>query len=518
MNPVAVQEYDAVTSTVARAGGGPGFVSVVCAVVGVILWCVAWYWGTASEIALIWWRSDTFAHGLIVLPVFAWLIWGKREEIGGLIPEPVPWLVLPVAGAGFLWLLGQLVSVAAAAHAGFVLMMVIGLVAVLGWRLARVLMFPLAFLLFGIPVGEFLLPTLMNFTAEFTVGALRMTGIPVYQEGLHFVIPNGRWSVVEACSGIRYLIASVMVGSLYAYLNYASARKRALFMLVAIIVPILANWLRAYMIVMIGYLTDNELAAGVDHLIYGWVFFGVVILAMFWIGRFWSDVPHPARSAAVAPAVRSRARWFGMVPVAVVIAFFPPVLAHLDAAVAAFEVRYALPAPATGWVASDAQRMDYRPHYIGARGEAVAAYLDANGGEVLVYSAFFEQQREGAEMVTWGNGLVPPESKLFNVLTGSGVDTALGRVRSAEIIGPGGRFAVAHWYVVNGRILTREWEVKLRLAADRLGGQSDASMVYVLATPIAEGGDGLERLRAFVAAHGPALVQLAAEAGMGGRQ
>ena len=124
------------------------------------------------------------------------------------------------------------------------------------------------------PFGEFLLPVLMEYTANFTVTALRLSGIPVYREGLQFVIPSGSWSVVEACSGVRYLIASFMIGTLFAYLNYRSTRRRLVFMGVSIVVPILANWLRAYMIVMLGHLSGNTIAVGVDHLIYGWLFFG----------------------------------------------------------------------------------------------------------------------------------------------------------------------------------------------------------------------------------------------------
>ena len=150
----------------------------------------------------------------------------------------------------------------------------------LGWRAARVWWFPLAFLFLAVPVGDFMLPVLMSWTADFTVLALRWSGVPVYREGLQFVIPSGAWSVVEACSGIRYMIASVTVGCLFAYLSYSSLKKRLIFVGVAILVPLVANWLRAYMIVMIGHLSGNELATGVDHLIYGWVFFGVVILAM----------------------------------------------------------------------------------------------------------------------------------------------------------------------------------------------------------------------------------------------
>ena len=74
-------------------------------------------------------------------------------------------------------------------------------------------------------------------TADFVVLALQATGIPVYREGLWFVIPSGQWSVVDACSGVRYLIASFMVGSLFAYLNYRSLRRRAVFVLVSILLP-----------------------------------------------------------------------------------------------------------------------------------------------------------------------------------------------------------------------------------------------------------------------------------------
>jgi hypothetical protein len=49
-------------------------------------------------------------------------------------------------------------------------------------------------------------------------------GHPGLPRGLQFVIPSGSWSVIEACSGVRYLIASFMVGALFAYLNYQLAQ------------------------------------------------------------------------------------------------------------------------------------------------------------------------------------------------------------------------------------------------------------------------------------------------------
>ena len=82
------------------------------------------------------------------------------------------------------------------------------------------------------------MPRLMDWTADFTVAALRLTGVPVYREGVHFVIPTGQWSVIEACSGIKFLIASVMAGSLYAWLMYRSPGRRIAFIAASIVVPL----------------------------------------------------------------------------------------------------------------------------------------------------------------------------------------------------------------------------------------------------------------------------------------
>src|SRR6185295_12652216 len=176
-----------------------------------------------------------------------------------------------------------------------VLMLLSTVLTVLGVSLTKMLAFPLFFLLFAVPFGEFLEPPLMEHTADFTVAALRFTGIPVYREGLYFTIPSGNWSVVEACSGLRYLIASLCVGVLYAYLTYRTPLRRAVFIGASVVLPIVGNWLRAYMIVMIGHLSGMKYAVGVDHLIYGWLFFGVLMLSLFWIGSFWREdlAPEP---------------------------------------------------------------------------------------------------------------------------------------------------------------------------------------------------------------------------------
>src|SRR5262249_26263102 len=218
-----------------------------------------------------------------------WLAWQRRHALRLLEIKPCYGALAPLAATGFTWLFAGLGGVGVVQHYALATMVALTLLAILGVQVTKALAFPVFFLFFAVPFGEFLEGILMEQTAEFTVAALRLTGIPVYREGQFFSIPSGNWSVVEACSGLRYLIASLTVGVLYAHLTYLSSGRRAAFIAASIVVPIVANWLRAYMIVMIGHLSGMKYAVGVDHLIYGWLFFGVVMMLLFWVGSYWRE-------------------------------------------------------------------------------------------------------------------------------------------------------------------------------------------------------------------------------------
>ena len=264
------------------------------------------YRDTATVMVGIWWRSETFAHCLLVLPISLWLVWRQRQRLAAMTPRAQPWVLLPLLAVAVVWLLADLVVVNAAAQFALVAMLVLTVPAVLGFQVTRTILFPLMFLFFGVPFGEFALPMLMEWTADFTVFALQLTGVPVFREGQHFVIPSGNWSVIDECSGVRYLMASFMVGALFAYLNYRSYKRRVIFMLFSLLVPIVANWVRAYLIVMVAHLSGNRIATGVDHVLYGWVFFGIIIFIMFVIGARWSE---PDEAMSSDGAADSRQAW-----------------------------------------------------------------------------------------------------------------------------------------------------------------------------------------------------------------
>ena len=264
--------------------------NVVITLLITICW-IGLFLSTFEATVEIWSRSETFAHGFLIFPIVIWLFWRDRQQFTALvINSSIKGAVVTVLFI-MLWLSGQLLDIAVFSQLGAVG----GLAAchwmVFGDKFAKKYQFPLVYLIFAVPMGNTLIPMLQTITAELTVFMLELSQVPVYFEGLYITTPTGHFEVAVACSGIRYLIASLAVGTLFAYLNYRKLSKQITFVLFSIAVPILANGIRAYLIVLIAHLSDMKYATGVDHLIYGWLFFGLVISIMFYIGARFSDQP-----------------------------------------------------------------------------------------------------------------------------------------------------------------------------------------------------------------------------------
>lgn len=479
------------------------------------------YRDTALAMAAIWARSDTFAHGFLVPPISLWLIWRRRAVVAQINPGPQPWLLLPILLVAAMWLMAELVAVNAAAQFALVGMLVLAVPAVLGLQVAKAVLFPLLFLFFAVPFGEFMLPAMMQWTADFAVFALQLTGVPVYREGLWFVIPSGSWSVIDECSGVRYLIASFMVGTLFAYLNYRSYKRRAIFMIVALLLPIVANWVRAYMIVMMAHLSGNRIGVGLDHILYGWVFFGIVIFIMFIIGSRWSEpeastaaAPAGARYAAVgAPQSASWPLIAAALAVAVISALPSLVLRSLERLErAASEVKLELPANlAPGWSSHPANAHDWSPRFVNASATAQRTYSGPKG-VVGVYVAYYRGPDRERKLVSSQNVLVAMKDKDWNLLAGGTrvvdagrqkIEVGTARILGTEPVGGGSRPQLMVWrtYWVDGRFVAGDVAAKLAGAWARLRGRGNEGAIVVLHTDNESTAAAKATLEAFVQAN-----------------
>ncbi|WP_200180220.1 exosortase A [Ectothiorhodospira mobilis] len=486
------------TASLSPSPQGGGGIPWPWALAGLVLglWLAGWlYWPGVERLVQIWTHSQTYAHGMIILPISLFLVWTRRHALARTTPEPSLLGALGILILGGVWFLGRAADITTVQTFVVVALIPALVLALLGRQVSRVLIFPLAYLFFAWPVGNFLVPMLQDFTAWISVALLRLSGIPTFSEGHYISIPAGDFVVAEVCSGIRYLIASVALGLVYAYLVYRSLWRRLAFVALSILVPIVANGLRAYGIILIAHWTDMERAVGVDHLIYGWLFFGLVMFLLFWTGTFFREdhfqSASPDRGGAPfsgAPSARRpAARILPLLAAVAALALAPAGEAWMDQRMTARggDARPVAPQVA-GWRGPlPLEAPVWTPDWAEPDDRIQVAYA-SDAGEVAWQIYHYRHDRPGTDLIRYDNRI--QDGRQWRRIRQHIRSVALpdGRqqdVRETLLRGRAGEDRLVwHWYQVAGRTTVRPVEVKLLESWARITGHRQGSLLVTVST------------------------------------
>lgn len=456
----------------------------------------------AAGMADIWWNSTTYGHCLFVGPIIGWLVWQRRRELAQLTPQAWwPGLAI-VAGGGAVWLVGEAAAVALFRHVGLVAMLQGAVVTLLGARVARGIAFPLAYMVFLVPFGDFLEPWLQSATVSLTMPLLHMLGVPAAVDGVLITIPNGYFEVAEACSGSKFVIAMVAYGALVANVCYVAWRRRAAFMALALVVPVLANGVRAAGTIYAAHLTSVEAATGFDHIVYGWVFFALTMAGVLAIGWRWfdrdSDAPWFDVASVQSMRMRAADRTTAAAAVLAVAVGFAGWGWIVDGRAQALPARIDLP-QVPGWQRVAVDGEPWVPNYPGADHFLIGRYGDGRGRSVDMVVAVYGSQGEGHELVGFGTGAIRENDRWVRI-----ADTApITGSASLRMAAPGPlEREVATWYrigsVTTGSADRVKWET---LKAKLFGGPQRG--VAILLSARKDGHEPRRAIADFLHAAGP---------------
>lgn len=472
-----------------------------------LFWFVAFYEDLASAMR-VWSSSDTFTHCFFILPGAIYLIWCERSRLSVLSPRPNLWLVFLLLPLLCLGLFGVAGDIQLFSHIAMFASLPVLIWLFVGSSVAKVIWFPLLFILFSIPIGGELVPLFQQLTANMAISLLNISDIPVYRDGLYLSIPAGRFVVAEACSGIRFFIACLAFGAIYAHLSFHSLRLKALYMLIAIVVPVLANGLRVYGTILIGHFIGMEYADGADHLIFGWGFFAFIMLLMVGVGELVRKFEtEPPREESNVVSVSSG--WF---TASFKLAFIVSVVPLLIFILMRFLPSESdlLPKKINRDMLPDHSELVingavWKPQFLNAS-DAILMSVTSEGSfavqYVEMYIAWYKGDRPGAELVSGGHRLF--NNKRWSLISEGrhrvSFDDDTVNVRMQVITsGSGQKRIVFYWYELHDRQLDSRIMTKIAQAWSSLIGDPNGGGVVVMSLPYSgEVADAKQKLEAFV--------------------
>lgn len=268
------------------------------------------FFDVARTLVADWSTDDNYSHGFLVVPVAVWLAWERRESLAAAPVRP--------HALGLVLILGSLLVLAAGVLGAERFLTRLAMVGVLTgtvlfvWGAAhlRLLAFPLAFLLLGIPLPAILfnqiaLP-LQLLASQVGEAGLRLAGVPVLREGNVMVLARTTLEVAEACSGIRSLVSLLTLGIVYGYFMDSRLWVRWLLALSTVPIAVATNGLRVAGTGIAAHHYGPEAAEGFLHTFSGWLVFVSALALLFALRELVSRLsPEPVLVATPSPGVPS---------------------------------------------------------------------------------------------------------------------------------------------------------------------------------------------------------------------
>jgi exosortase len=357
-------------------------------------------------------RNLTYTHGWLVLGVCIALLIRARHEIADAPARAWPLAQLALAVCIFAWLVCYRASIQDLHVTIFPAIFWLAASAAFGWAVARLLFFPVAFFYFAVPSWSQLNDLLQDLTVVAMRAVLAFTGPPAVISGDIIHIPNGSFEIQEGCSGLHFMLVGLAVAALHGELRRDRLRTRLGQLLLMVALALLANWVRVYVVIEAGYLSNMHSNLLRNHYWFGWGVFAVMLGAFFWITAHFE----PAALGAAAVGARERqsgvrgprgAEVAGFGIAAVLLVALPAASAAVRSLRPPAPLAASPADPRPPWVPAPLDlHSSWQPVFNDALQQRRLAFTNTSGETVEVFSVSYRTQRQGAKLVGLGSSIV----------------------------------------------------------------------------------------------------------------
>jgi len=352
-------------------------------------------------------------YGFVACGLAIWHLVRVRHRLVGWAPEPVAWILLPLASLAWWAALNTNIQVGHLFLVPCILFLWLGAT---GGREALRAAYP-AFLvsLIGVPVWELLNPLLQWMAVLVSQAVLGMLGVEATIRGTLIFLSSGTIEVADSCSGLHFLMVGLTIAACYAFFFVKRRRTQGRIVALAALLAILANWVRVVGLVIIGDATRMLSPLLADHELYGWIIFAVALACFFPLAYYIErreirigDEADTVGSPSDVPAEPSHAGppfVVHMATAATGLAVTGPILGAALALTPSIDRQPTTPVPFAVPVTADMGSPSWHPTFHGAAHRVFrSAKTEA---PVRIDQFWFPRQRQGAELVGDGNQVAP---------------------------------------------------------------------------------------------------------------
>jgi exosortase A len=456
-----------------------------------VVWIIIFHAGIISA-ARVWWVSEIYSHGFFILPITGYFIWRKKDQLAVLSPQPAYWAIFPLLFSSLIYILGVAGDISLFQHVGIFSILPLTIWLVYGTPIAKTILLPLVFILFSIPFGEEFIPLLQRVTADLSVWIVKLIDVPVFRNGLYIEIPNGRFIVAEACSGVRFFVGASVFGAIYAYVSYKSRMRQFVFFGISLIVPIIANSIRVSAIILIGYFSDMKYATGTDHIVYGWLFFAIVIILLITIGNLWAD--KPVSPNIVIAGENDQVKGVGWsnsriaVTVGISMIMYISVFAWSEY-INITKQNFIQLAKMTKGTLQNVQDEYWRPKFEDATESTYRIFNLENGNKVDYYSAYYKFNTPNTELISSVNRIYDPDGWTLKQKNSENITVGNDNIKALAYLLAGGNREyriIIFWYEIGNLKTDNKLFVKLHQSVDALLGEPGSARVIIFSTTFKE--------------------------------
>lgn len=428
------------------------------------------FWPSLLSMESIWRHSETYIHGYLIAPISLWLLYRDRAQLSQIKPQPTVLPAILALPLLLVWLLAYSININFVSQFAAIIYLQLMLWSFFGHQFFKRYWFPIGFLIFLVPFGEAANPFLQQLTADLVVSMLHLINMPVYRDGLYLYTASAVFEVAVACSGLNFLLSSLVLSCLFSYLHYQKLYKSLLFIVFVIVLSIIANGIRAFLLVVIGESTQMAYGFGADHYYYGWLVFFIVMFCSFWLGAKFAD----NTDTAVAADVSSRPNNISLTTLALLL---PLVLG--------VALRYSLPLtitpdrPAALFTPADAQPANSNWGIRFNDGLSRDHWQDAQGIEYFV--ATYANRQDKGDLITWHNTLFATDR--WTIRRQQQTGALFSRYGSLELVNVSGQTQrIDYWYQLGSVKTTNRVLVKLLQLANLWLRQDEPAILFAVAT------------------------------------